>query len=659
MAPDTESEPVPPAGEGEDDEVTESVSEIEDLSQTGMAPSFHVVRDAPPPPAPVGPAAIEFPAPGETVDDFRLLEVLGEGAFGKVYLAEQLSLGRRVALKITADRGEEARTMASVDHESIVRVFSETRDEENGTRLICMQYIPGPTLAGVIGHLRRYDPSRWGGELFLQAIDILSRGSTTLDPVALRDRELLRRLDFSGVVAWIGARLAEALHFAHTRGVLHRDLKPANIILDQYGRPYLADFSLSLQTGRVEAGSDSLFGGTLAYMAPEHLEAFSPYHEGDPDRVDERSDLYGLVLVLHELWTGRRAFEPRRDEGDHRKRLETLIEERRRGLPSADPDQPHRAPELERTFLRGTATDPRERHESALELAHSLEGARAMRRAREDSPPAGWITRQVRHHPRIGLVLLAVLPHLLGSAVNISYNALRITGGLAEAQRQVFVHLVLVYNALVYPVCLGLLALLIHRILALGQTLDERDGFVTNRARSARRQVLLLPRRAAAIACLGWFPGALFFPLGLDWLAGPVETEVYVHFLISFAVSGLIALTYSFLGLTCASLGALYPGLWPEPAEFSEAAPVELAGQESWLRRFRALAGAIPLVGALVLIGVGTGGEDGLADRQFRILTASLIVLGGIGYQFADRLVTRLTSWLTVWTRGRGAASGS
>jgi serine/threonine protein kinase len=78
--------------------------------------------------------------------DFRLLELLGEGAFGKAFLAEQVSLRRQVALKVTADRGGEARTLGSLEHDHIVRVFSEAVLPGPGLRLLRMQYVPGSTL---------------------------------------------------------------------------------------------------------------------------------------------------------------------------------------------------------------------------------------------------------------------------------------------------------------------------------------------------------------------------------------------------------------------------------------------------------------------------------------------------------------------------------
>src|SRR6516165_3659133 len=85
--------------------------------------------------------------PGLEFDDFRIVRALGEGAFGQVLLAQQLSLDRLVALKVTANCGQEGRTLASLEHEHIVQVFSERVDSTGRVRWLCMQYVPGTTLA--------------------------------------------------------------------------------------------------------------------------------------------------------------------------------------------------------------------------------------------------------------------------------------------------------------------------------------------------------------------------------------------------------------------------------------------------------------------------------------------------------------------------------
>lgn len=128
-----------------------------------------------------------------------------------------------------------------------------------------------------------------------------------LDPAALRDREFLAGCDFVEAVCWLGARLAEALAYAHSLGVLHRDIKPANVLLNQYGRPMLADFNIATVASGA-GGKEGSLGGTLAYMAPEHLDAFMLRDAAAGDAVKEPADIYSLGLVLFELLCGCRPF---------------------------------------------------------------------------------------------------------------------------------------------------------------------------------------------------------------------------------------------------------------------------------------------------------------------------------------------------------------
>ncbi len=238
----------------QDSRPTSRSDPAEENIQTSMADAFGANRTASAPifpgelPALADLGAAAPPAVianGEIIDDFQVLQLLGRGAAGTVYLARQQSLDRRVALKITRHVGSEARTMATLEHPHIVQVFSETVDPVGDTRLLCMQYVPGATLANVIARLRDMPREQLSGRTVLAAVDEFSGGELTFDADALRDRERLAAADYVEAVCWIMARLAEALHFAHQHGVLHRDIKPANILLDPYGRPRLADFSLS------------------------------------------------------------------------------------------------------------------------------------------------------------------------------------------------------------------------------------------------------------------------------------------------------------------------------------------------------------------------------------------------------------------------------
>jgi serine/threonine-protein kinase len=205
---------------------------------------------------------------GSTIAHFRVLSLLGEGAMGKVYAAEDTDLGRRVALKVLADAGAaaadhaqlvaEARVAASLDHVAIAQVH-EVGEDQDGRIYIAMELIEGPTLA-----------------------DVLADGP-------LPPARACRLLD----------ALAAGMAHAHERGVIHRDLKPANIMLTADGEPKIMDFGLALQRSTDGAFDPEAFGGTLAYLAPELISGADP---------DELADIWSLGVIAHEMLTGRRPF---------------------------------------------------------------------------------------------------------------------------------------------------------------------------------------------------------------------------------------------------------------------------------------------------------------------------------------------------------------
>lgn len=201
---------------------------------------------------------------------YRVERVLGSGGMGVVYLAEDLRLGRRVALKIPRFDADdkfhlsqrfrrEARTMASVLHRNLCPIFDV--DEQEGTHFLTMAFIDGEPLS-----------------------QLLKRGETfTSRQIA----ELIRKL-------------ALALDEAHRAGVVHRDLKPANVMIDRGGEPILMDFGLAWMVHEADARvtQSGAIVGTPAYMSPEQAE-------GDAGKVGALSDIYSLGAILYELLTGR------------------------------------------------------------------------------------------------------------------------------------------------------------------------------------------------------------------------------------------------------------------------------------------------------------------------------------------------------------------
>jgi serine/threonine protein kinase len=598
-----------------------------------------------------------LPEPGHQVDDFEIVRVLGEGAFARVFLARQLSLDRQVALKISANRGSEARTLASLEHTHIVQVFLECIDRTRGLRLLCMQYVPGTTLEFIIDVLAGQAKTEWSGRALLEAVDSLSTHPPMLDPTALRDREWLAGADWAETVYGLGSRLAEALAYAHRQGVLHRDIKPANILVNPYGRPLLADFNIALDPHRVRGPAGEMFGGTLAYMAPEHLDALNPDDPTTPAAVDERSDIYSLGVVLYEMWTGQLPFagKPRGERGSA---LRTMAERRRARVPSARRRRPETPDILERTLGRCLDPLPAHRFQTGEELAQALDGCRELETVQRALPSPGLLTRAALRHPFRWMAMLAILPHLVGSIVNITYNMLQIVGDLTPTQHDVFSYLVLGYNLLVYPAAFAVLSWQVAGPLRTWRSL-RRSGIVADdRVVAARGRILGWPLWMMAMSCVGWFPGGLLFPLGIHLLAGPVPLAIFAHFLISFTVSGLIALTYSYFGVQFIVLRVLYPRFWTDARQLRQRMAAELRARPRLVQVLAGiiplLAGIIPLTGAILMV---AGGPEVAASLTYRVLVSALIVLGMAGFGLALLANKVLSETLTVLLRTEGRAA--
>jgi serine/threonine protein kinase len=546
------------------------------------------------------------------VGEFELRLELGRGAFGRVFLADQKGLNRRVALKVSLGRemtAEEGKALGGLEHDHIVKVYSAFAPAGTNWHCLCLQYIPGADLRAVIARLHRGGPP-WGGQAILDAVDAAGRKDAGFDPAALRDREALAADDFPQAVCRVGGRLAEALAFAHARGVLHCDVKPANILLTPYGRPMLADFNVAFD----RAKTGRRVGGTTAYMAPEHLTASE---SGVSAAVDERCDVYSLGVVLHELATGVRP-EPDRPAD----RLAPL---------------PREVAQVIRCCLDA---DPAARYASAADLAAALAGAWHLLAARRALPKPGRVGRWVVRNPVWALAAAALVPHLAGSALNISYNEIQID--LSPHQQSAFESLVVAYNAIVYPVC-G--AILFTRLRQIGDGLRALPLWGGIAADGLRRRCRQLGWVAIWLGCAGWFPGAVVFPLGTDVLAGPVAAEVYGHFAVSCVLSGLIGVIFSFLGVMYVMLRAVLPRAGNPDTYRPGAVGAEWRPLARWFAPFPLLACAVPLTGAGLVVSLG---EDRMT-LGFRLLVVGLIGLGVVAVGAAERVTRRLARLAAVW----------
>lgn len=572
-------------------------------------------------PDPMTPEEHADPVARGFLGEFEILGRLGEGALSHVYLARQSSLGRRVALKVSKGSGgelTEGPLLAGLEHDHIVKVFSAFSDNATGARGLCLQYVAGADLGTVIRTVHETGTAPTSGRAILDALDAKAKGEAGFDPVALRDRDALAGDNFMQAVCRLGGQLAEALAFAHARGVLHCDIKPANILVTRYGRPMLADFNVSFD--RTREASQAL-GGTLPYMAPEHRAAM----RDSGGWVDERSDLFSLGVVLHEMATGVR--------------------------PAEDAQALERVPrELAMVIRRCLVHDPAERYQSAADLAAALTGARQLIGARRALPAPGRIGRWVTAHPGWALALAATAPHIVATVVNIAYNAVNIVYTTTEkirftpAQERAFPWVILGINSVAYPVCVGGAFLLCWKI---AQTLRRNDIDGTC------RRVRHLGWWAIGLAAIGWLPSGVLFPLALDLATkDDVFWQTYAHFLVSFTLSGLIGVVFSYLGIQYVAFRSMFPRLG-NPDTYSPVKDwAELKPLTSPFGLMLLLACAVPLTGAVLLIAFA----DGAMTLGFRLLVAGLIGAGVAGVGIAERLTRKLRELAAVWERAAAEA---
>jgi eukaryotic-like serine/threonine-protein kinase len=351
-----------------------------------VLPALLALRLAPP-----GPAADELPAPEAEVTgrlgDYRILRELGRGGMGVVYEAEQISLRRRVALKVLPFAAaldpkhlqrfqNEAQAAAHLHHTNIVPVYAVGC--ERGVHFYVMEFIEGQTLAALIAGLRRPAGGaarEWaaGGP----AVDphptvpyppARGRAAETVTPpaAALTTERSPQGQAYYRTVARLGVQAAEALEHAHQMGVVHRDVKPANLLVDRRGNLWVADFGLAQFQADASLTLTGDVVGTLRYMSPEQAL-------GRRGLVDHRTDVYSLGATLYELLTLRPAFAGR-DRPDLLRQIAFEEPPAPRWLSPAVPA------ELETITLKAMAKAPEERYATAQELADDL------RRFLEDQP---------------------------------------------------------------------------------------------------------------------------------------------------------------------------------------------------------------------------------------------------------------------------------
>lgn len=248
-----------------------------------------------------------FPSINEQVDEFHILAELGRGSCGRVYVATQPELADRpVVLKLSGGDGVEHLSLARLQHAHIVPLYLARDFPERRLQGLCMPYLGGMSLANLLNALAGVPDGRRRGQ---DVLDVLAAQPTPV-PLGVAPcgalRQFLARASFSQAVCWMGACLADALQYAHERGLVHFDVKPANVLLAADGQPMLLDFHLAQAPLTTDGPAPSRIGGTPAYMAPEQKEALEDVRNDRPVSapVDGRTDVYAMGVVLYEALGG-------------------------------------------------------------------------------------------------------------------------------------------------------------------------------------------------------------------------------------------------------------------------------------------------------------------------------------------------------------------
>jgi serine/threonine protein kinase len=242
-----------------------------------------------------------WPSPPQNFCGFELLDEIGKGAIGRVYLARQAALGGRiVVLKVSRSGRREANFLGRLQHPNVVPVYSVDYDDESGLTCVCMPLLGLATFEDLLAQISAARARPQNGAVFAETI-LRMKGEAPA--AAAKSLARLRRKSFVDALLAQFAQVAEALAYLHGKGICHRDLKPSNILLTDDARPVLLDFNLSADL----AAFDGRLGGTLLYMAPEQIHAML----GRPaDQLDARADLFSMGVIMYQLLSGTLPFGP-------------------------------------------------------------------------------------------------------------------------------------------------------------------------------------------------------------------------------------------------------------------------------------------------------------------------------------------------------------
>ena len=357
---------------------------------------------------------------GHQLGDFRLLQEIGRGGMGVVYAAEQISLNRRVAVKVLPFAAfldsrrrqrflNEAHAAATLQHEHIVPVYATGCDQ--GVHYYAMRLIEGPSLASLLSEARRRHASAATEPLFGDSSSTVDKRTHSSKSVNSKPADIVAAVRLT-------LQMAAALQHAHELGIVHRDVKPGNILMDARGHAWLTDFGLARRDAAESLTDDGDLVGTLRYMSPEQAS-------GNSVLADPRSDVYSLGTTLYEMLARRPVFEA----DDRSRLLRKIMEDEPTPLRRLAPQIPR---DLETIVHRTLAKNPNNRYPSAGEFAADLERFLADKPILARRPSVVQsIRRWMRKHQTVAVAGAAAL---VVAVVILGVNNFRLTDALKETE---------------------------------------------------------------------------------------------------------------------------------------------------------------------------------------------------------------------------------
>lgn len=537
---------------------------------------------------------------GEEFDDFKLLRELGEGAFAKVFLAQQRSMQRLVALKISADRGLEAKTLSQFNHDYIIRVYDERTLPDAGVRLLYMEYVSGGTLQDVVKAIKETEPGARSGNILFATVDdqLKKRGESRLGRTPWRQQ--LENSAWIDTVCWLGSCVADALSHAHAQKVLHRDIKPANVLLTGEGVPKLADFNISYCSKLDGVSPATFFGGSLGYMPPEQLEACSPAHDRQPDDIDIKADIFSLGVVLYELIFGHRPYGDAASSADWTNRLSEMIAARNHKEYSYPDEMP--VPEiLQATIDKCLAPAPRDRWHSARQLKKRLELLSNPKVRHYLFPSHNNFRQWIFPYARMVMFVGMLMPSILAATFNFFYNEAKIIQPMSEtmgenaaAINQHFLIVQGIINLIAFPIGIYFNDSFIRKSLAAVRNSRQHDQCTD------WPSIINVGFRCATFTLLVWSVAGLAYPISMSSQAVAPSLDLYAHFFFSLLLCGLFSVALAYFNLTVFAMLVLVPkAIQLGASEDGLGTGIYSLSQRTWL--FLLTSAVVPMLASIAL----------------------------------------------------------